>query len=84
MKSVYSTHETPETRKLYDLFAEYGGPVQVALELYKEAECKNAKVYQVCTCRCQADFFYVVRKSDLSGSLVSRAYTTTCDAGYDL
>lgn len=47
VKSVYSTHETPETRKLYDLFAEYGGPVQVALELYKEAECKNAKVYQV-------------------------------------
>lgn len=47
VKSLYSTHESPETRKLYDLFAEYGGAVQVVLEFSKTSDCTNTKVYQV-------------------------------------
>lgn len=31
VKSICSTHDSPETRKLYELFAAYGGPVNVGV-----------------------------------------------------
>jgi hypothetical protein len=50
VKSIYGTHESAETRKLYDLFGAFGGPVQVGME--RVPERKPAHVDQNACARC--------------------------------